>query len=228
MSLFCLVHGAFLGAWCWEMLIPELKAGNHQVVAMDLPLEDPEAGAVRYAEAVLQALKGVDDDVVLVGHSMTGLFIPLIASQRKVRKLVFLAGGIPKVGTSVSERLQGFESDMFNPDPDCLNQDPSQDEAVAMKLLFHDCEPDVARWAVSKLRPQASRLIYSEVSPLQVWPDVESSYILCTEDRTFTPGWSRRAAREILGVNAIELPGGHCPQLSRPSHLADILIKTIN
>lgn len=193
---------------------------------MDLPLEDSEAGAVRYAEAVLQALKGVDDDVVLVGHSMTGLLIPLIATQRKVRKLVFLAGAIPKVGTSVTERLQGLEADMFN--PDCLNQDPLQDEAVAMKLLFHDCEPDVARWAVSKLRPQASRLIYSEVSPLQVWPDVEASYILCTDDQTFTSAWSRRAAREILRVNAIELPGGHCPQVSRPSHLADILIKTIN
>ena len=226
MSVFCLVHGACLGAWCWERLIPHLEACGHEAIAMDLPLEDPEAGAVRYAEAVLQALKGVDDDVVLVGHSMSGLLIPLIATQRKVRKLVFLAGCIPKVGTSVTERLQGFEPDMFN--PDCLNQDPSQDEAVAMKFLFHDCEPDVARWAVSKLRPQASRLIFSEVSPLPFWPDVESSYILCTDDQTLTPAWSRRAAREILGVNAMELPGRHCPQLSRPSHLADILIKTIN
>ncbi|HAJ62121.1 MAG TPA: alpha/beta hydrolase, partial [Cyanobacteria bacterium UBA8543] len=210
MSTFCLVHGAFLGAWCWEKLIPHLEGWGHHAIAMDLPLEDPEAGAVRYAEAVLQTLKEVDDDVVLVGHSMTGLFIPLIASQRKVRKLVFLAGGIPKVGTSVTERLSSSEPDMFNPDG--VDQDPSQDEAVATKLLFNDCEPDVARWAVSKLRFQASRLIFSEVSPLQVWPDVESSYILCTDDQTFTPGWSRRTAREILGVDAIELPGGHCPQ----------------
>lgn len=226
MSIFCLVHGASLGAWCWEKLIFHLEACGHQAIAMDLPIEDPEAGAVRYAEAVLQALKGVNDDVVLVGHSMSGLFIPLIASQRKIRKLVFLAGGIPKVGTSVTERLSGSEADMFN--PDCPNQDPSQDKAVAMKLLFHDCEPDVARWAVSKLRPQASRLIFSEVSPLQVWPDIESSYILCTGDQTFTHGWSRRAAHEILGVDAIELPGGHCPQVSRPFQLAEVLIKTIN
>lgn len=225
MSIFCLVHGAFLGAWCWEKLVSHLEAFGHQAIAMDLPLEDREAGAVRYAEAVLQALKGVDDDVVLVGHSMTGLLIPLIASQRKVRKLVFLAGGIPKVGTSVTERFYGSEPDMFNPDG--VNQDPSQDEAVAMKLLFHDCEPDLAQWAVSKLRPQASRLIFSEVSPLQIWPDVESSYILCTDDQTFTPGWSRRAAREILGVEAIELPGGHCPQVSRPFHLAEVLTSTL-
>jgi hypothetical protein len=76
MSLFCLVHGAFLGAWCWDLLIPELEARGHEAVAMDLPLEDPDAGAVRYAEEVLQALQGAGDDVVLVGHSMSGLFIP--------------------------------------------------------------------------------------------------------------------------------------------------------
>ena len=31
------------------------------------------------------------------------------------------------------------------------------------------------------------------------------------------------AARERLGVEAIELPGGHCPHVSRPAHLAEVL-----
>jgi hypothetical protein len=31
------------------------------------------------------------------------------------------------------------------------------------------------------------------------------------------------AARKRLGVDAIELPGGHCPYLSRPIHLASVL-----
>jgi pimeloyl-ACP methyl ester carboxylesterase len=189
---------------------------------MDLPLEDPDAGAVRYAETVLQALQGVGDDVVLVGHSMTGLVIPIVANQRPVRKLVYLAAGIPKVGTSLIERIShGDESDMFNSVAPA--KDPSQDEAVAMKLLFHDCEPDVANWAIANLRPQASALIFSEISPLQSMPNVESAYIVCTEDRTFTLAWSKRAAYELLGVEAIALPGGHCPQISRPVHLAEIL-----
>ncbi len=222
MSLFCLVHGAHLGAWSWNLLVPELERRGHQTVAMDLPLEDPDAGAVRYAETVLQALQGVGDDVVLVGHSMTGLVIPIVANQRPVRKLVYLAAGIPKVGTSLIERIShGDESDMFNSVAPA--KDPSQDEAVAMKLLFHDCEPDVANWAIANLRPQASALIFSEISPLQSMPNVESAYIVCTEDRTFTLAWSKRAAYELLGVEAIALPGGHCPQISRPVHLAEIL-----
>jgi hypothetical protein len=116
---------------------------------------------------------------------------------------------------------QDDESDMFHSGAPV--KDPSPDEALAMELLFHDCEPDVAKWAIANLRPQASALIMSEISPLQSMPDVESAYIVCTEDRTFTPTWSKRAAYELLGVEAIALPGGHCPQISRPAHLAEVL-----
>jgi pimeloyl-ACP methyl ester carboxylesterase len=173
---------------------------------------------------VLQALQGAGDDVVLVGHSMSGLFIPFVANQRAVRKLVYLAAGIPKVGTSVVDRvLHGNESDMFN--PACLNKDPSKDEAVALEMLFHDCKPEVAHWAISKLRHQASRVVFAEISPIQAMPDIESAYIVCTEDRTVDPAWSKRTARELLGVEAIALPGGHCPQISRPVHLAEVLTK---
>lgn len=63
----------------------------------------------------------------------------------------------------------------------------------------------------------------TEVCPLQAWPEVPSSYIVCTEDRTISSDWSRRASHDLLGVKAIELPGGHCPYLSRPANLADVL-----
>ena len=39
MSTFVLVHGAFLGAFCWERLVPELQALGHETVAFDLPIE---------------------------------------------------------------------------------------------------------------------------------------------------------------------------------------------
>jgi len=40
---------------------------------------------------------------------------------------------------------------------------------------------------------------------------------------TITPAWQRRAARELLGVEPVELPGGHCPHVSQPEVLADLL-----
>jgi len=90
MTTFGLVHGAWHGGWCWQYLIPELEARGHRAVAMDLPTDDPQAGAERYAAIVVRALDSFDEDVVLVGHSLAGLTIPVVASLRPVRHLVYL------------------------------------------------------------------------------------------------------------------------------------------
>jgi hypothetical protein len=62
-----------------------------------------------------------------------------------------------------------------------------------------------------------------EIFPLEHWPAVVSSFILCREDRTVRPEWLRKAVRDRRGVTAIELPGGHCLHVSRPAELADVL-----
>ena len=95
-------------------------------------------------------------------------------------------------------------------------------QAVAMRFLLHDCPPEIAREAFRRLRPEPG-VLGKEASPLGAWPDVPSAYIVCADDRTATPAWARRAARERLGVEPIEIPGGHCPFLSRPRHLAEAL-----
>ena len=41
---FVLVHGAYHGAWCWDMLRTELEAKGHDTSAVDLPNADPGAG----------------------------------------------------------------------------------------------------------------------------------------------------------------------------------------
>src|SRR4029077_15910029 len=80
MATFALVHGAWHGGWCWDRLIPALEARGHHAVAVDLPTEDWSAGCAEYAAIALDALRGADEDVVVVGHSLAGLTIPLIAT----------------------------------------------------------------------------------------------------------------------------------------------------
>ena len=102
-ATFGLVHGAGHGAWCWQRLIPVLEALGHRAWAMDLPVEDPEAGCLRYAEVVDKAIPPADD-LVLVGHSLGGLTIPLVAARRPVRKLVFLCALVPVFGRTLLEQ----------------------------------------------------------------------------------------------------------------------------
>lgn len=94
MSIFGLVHGCCQTGWVWHRVISELAIRGHQAVAMDLPLEDPDAGASEYAEAVVHSLEGTTAPVVVVGHSMAGAVIPVVAARRPVARLVFLAAAV--------------------------------------------------------------------------------------------------------------------------------------
>jgi pimeloyl-ACP methyl ester carboxylesterase len=95
-------------------------------------------------------------------------------------------------------------------------------EDAAVEVFYHDCDPADARAAVARLRRQAAAP-RRERCPLTAWPSGRRVSIVCPEDRAIAVDWARRAARERLGVEPIELPGGHSPFLSRPGELAALL-----
>jgi hypothetical protein len=228
MATFALVHGAGHGAWCWERLIPILEARGHRAFAMDLPCEDQTAGTERYAEIVDRALPAASD-LVLVGHSLAGLTIPLVAARRAVARLVFLCALVPEFGRSFLDQVRA-DPELYHPvsrtHPGRLTADDGtvtfRDEAAACDVFFQDCTPADVSWAFARLRPQAAAP-RREVCPLSSWPPGDRAYILCREDHAISPAWSRRVARERLGVEPIELGGSHSPFISQPSALADVL-----
>lgn len=228
MATFGLVHGAGHGPWCWARLSPALEALGHRVVVAELPCEDPAAGAVRYAEIVDAALPPADD-LILVGHSLGGLTIPLVAARRAVRRLVFLCALIPAFGRTFLDQAAedpGIYHPVIRAHPGRVTDADGaiwfRDEAAARDVFYHDCAPDDVRWAFQRLRRQAAapRL---EPCPLAAWPPGARTSIVCRDDRAVAPDWSRRAARERLGVEALELDGSHSPFLSRPLELARVL-----
>jgi pimeloyl-ACP methyl ester carboxylesterase len=219
-SLFCLVHGSTQNASCWDLLIPKLEQRGHDTVRMNLPTNEPEASATRYADVIAEAIPADRGDTVVIAHSASGLFLPLVPRKRRIRRLVFLAAVIPQLGKSLLDQVSD-DPQMFN--PEWIGKDPTKDEQIAQYFLFHDCSPDVSKWALSTMSLMYARQAYVEACPLSFWPAVPSSYILCLDDRTIQPEWSRRAARERLGADPIELPGGHCPYMSRAGELAEVL-----
>jgi pimeloyl-ACP methyl ester carboxylesterase len=222
---FVLVHGAYHGAWCWELAGRELTDRGHQVVAMDLPIDDPAAGLLDYRDAVLEAAASLEKPIV-VGHSMAGAIIPLVAASRAVSKLVFLCAFVPWPGRSLnqlraSEPVETYRLTTVEFE-DLGNRVWAMGEGTARELFFHDVPDELAAWAHNLLRPQAYA-VFEEASPLRAWPEVASAYIVCAQDRALDPEWSRATARDRLGVTAIELSGGHSPFLGRPAELASAL-----
>lgn len=222
MTGYCLIHGSGQGPAGWKLLADELQRRGHKVLTPAFEIGRTDQGLVWHAETIVKALdrSGLNSaDVICVAHSASGMYLPLIAERWRPRRMIFLAAVVPRPGMSV---IQQHERDptMFN--PAWAKQNP-RDEKVAIEFVYHDCPPDRLAWALSTRVYFYARRALEEPCPLRVWPDVPSTYIMCADDRTITPAWQRKAARELLGVEPIELPGGHCPHVSRPEMLADVL-----
>ena len=226
MATFGLVHGAWHGAWCWDRLVPELDALGHTAIAAELPSDHPEASLADYAATVAESLEGTDGEAIIVGHSLGGLTIALVPDLRPVSALVFLAAFVPRPGVSAQEEFQagafqlseGFDAGRTIDELGRSSLDPEK----AADALFGDLDPDAARVAASKLRPQG-QLTQEEPHPLEAWPDVPSFFIHCTQDRSHTHEFDQAHARERLGVEPLEIETGHSPFLSRPKELAAML-----
>jgi pimeloyl-ACP methyl ester carboxylesterase len=225
-TTFALVHGSMGGSWCWEEITGLLADGGHSVIAVDLPCDDVSATFDDYAETVCGACAHVDDDLVVVGHSLGGATIPLVAARRPVARLVFLASLIPPLGVPLGAFLAerpdlhpvGMMSDMVAVDEAGSHILPPD---RAIHWFFHDCDPAVAQRAAARLRPQSATLLGLPY-PLSEWPDTPSSYIRCESDRALPEGWAD-VAKERLGVEPIVIPGGHSPYYRDPAGLVQLL-----
>lgn len=227
MSQFVLVHGGGGGPWVWELLEPELERRGHRSLAVEMPVDQVGVGMSGYIDAVCDQMAaglGGDPEVVLVGHSLGGHVIPYVANRRPVQALVFLAAALPgdydrsEAGTGP---LPGLRDD----DPYRFTLDDQGravlSEEAAIGRFYHDCPPDVARRMVARHRPQ-SQSFRTGIPPLDRWPDARRFYISCADDRSSAAGKAARAAG-VLGVEPIQLPGGHSPMVSRPGTLAELL-----
>jgi pimeloyl-ACP methyl ester carboxylesterase len=224
MSIFALVHGAWHGAWCWERLVGPLRDRGHEVVVPELPSEDPELGLEDYADTIDRAL-GDADDVVVVPHSLGGLVGPVVAARRPLRALVYLNALVPEPGLSFGDQLSASDEQVLlfegGREVDEEGRSHWPDPEVTARIMYGDLPPDDARWAAGHLRSQAQRS-QTERSPAPP-AGLRTESIIGTDDRIVSPEWSRRVARERLGVEAIELPTGHFPMISHPEQLAEAL-----
>ena len=226
MSDVLLIHGACHGGWCWDDVATFLSESGHRPTAVDLPCDDPESGLSEYADAALASLPAKTQDLIVVGHSLGALTAPLIAERIPTRRLVFVAGIIGSPGMSLADlatvdadrdvRLGKGELEFDKSGLFCFSR------AGAMRALYHDCESQAAEDSLARLRFQRS--MWNEVAKFDDWRADEIISIVCSEDRVVSPDWGRRVSRERLGVEAIDLDGGHSPWLSRPSQVADLIV----
>ena len=224
MVTFGLVHGSQHGAWCWDRVVPELERRGHDVVAVDLPCDDPDVGVDGYADVVVSSLAG-RDRVVLVGHSLGSLTIPVVASRRPTERLIFLCSVPTGPGPALDADLADMVTPAFLAAGRTIDDAGREtlDLADAAAVFYQDCTPEDTEWALARLRPQSRRPLL-EPGPLHEWPAVPVSVVLGRDDGAVNMEWAIAAATARLDGDApIIIEGGHSPFLARPVELAEVL-----
>jgi pimeloyl-ACP methyl ester carboxylesterase len=230
---FVLVHGGFHGAWCWVKLVSELERLGHTAVAVDMPghgnRAEESASLAGYRDAILEAIEPGD---VLVAHSMGGFPTSVAADAAidRVRHVVYLAAGLPIEGQPMSAagagRLSARES-IAEPIDEGRRMRIRSDEA-AIEFFYHDCSPELARWACSKLTPQPVAPVLEPISIPRFWKaQLSRSLILCRQDRAAGGPDAVAASVARLGVDPLWIDTSHSPFLSQPAACADLILKAI-
>jgi pimeloyl-ACP methyl ester carboxylesterase len=182
-----------------------------------MPFDDPAAGFEARVGPALAALEGVPGPVIVVGHSASSAYAAFVAEATPGSLLVHLC---PRLGP-------------FPPPtgaPDTFRRDFPKPSSNAAGLVVWDTESaidsmyarlprETARTLAERLRPGAPAAQY----PLPGHPDVPTVLVYATDDEIFEPAWERFMARELLGIEPIEISGGHFPMVENPEALADLL-----
>lgn len=215
MTTFCLIHGAWHDGACWEPLADCLRARGHDVVAPDLPYHDPHAS---YEDRIRPALDVFEGNGVVVGHSLGSGYAPLVAGARPGSLLVHLC---PRLGPFPPP--PGAPA-VFRPGipwpPDRPDGTSAWDAEAAIAFMYARLPTDSAHALAQHLQPLAPP---AGAFPLSGHPDVPTALLYAAGDEFFEPDFERFMARELLGVEPLELPGGHFPMVEDPEALADLL-----
>jgi len=236
---FVLVHGGGMSSRYWDRLLAHL---DHAAFAVDLPGragKDADLMTLTVEECVDSAVTdvrgAVADDIVLVGHSSGGLFVPGIgaALAPRVRHVVLDAATVPaEAGTGLdvmkeSHRdrvIMGMESARRD---GWVLQTPGPEPADKVREAYggDPLPDDLIEWINDPVRcVRDSMNFYFQPVHWSSIAEVPTTYIKHLRDRPTPPALQdANIARLPTPPEVEEIDSGHIPAVTHPEQLATIL-----
>jgi pimeloyl-ACP methyl ester carboxylesterase len=231
---FVLIHGAWHGAWCWDLVAERLRAAGHEVIAPDLPGlgrdETPldQVSLASWADFVADLVRAAREPVVLVGHSRGGVVVTEVAERvpERVRVLVYLTAFLLPDGKAIADMLT-----MVEPRPitqGAMVHGPNVTSTIAAEkvgpVFYNTTSPPLVE--------RATRLVCAEpmmsfMTPVHTtdarWGRVRRAYVECLQDNAITIELQRLMQSALPCAPVVTLDTDHSPFFSAPAVLAAAL-----
>jgi len=223
------VHGALVrdGAWWWRKtadLLRERTGVESRSLALpscgETAPEEVAGGLVADAAALRRALDDVDAAIV-VGHSYGGTVIAEAGRHPAVSRLLYISSYLPDSGQAQAEIMSG-ESDPVSiaDNGDATLSLSGYTEASFAARFLQDADDTDRRDAWQRVTAQSAAAFTTPTSAAG-WNGVDSTYIVCGQDRSTSVGLQRFHAGRA--TRSVQLPTGHHPFVSRPDLVVDQL-----
>jgi pimeloyl-ACP methyl ester carboxylesterase len=229
MARFVLVPGAWLGAWAWKDVVPELEKKGHSAFPVTLTgmgervhLASKDVGLDTAVEDVLNVMKYNElDDIVLVGHSFAGKVAAVVADRAhdKVSKVIYLDSFRPD---NVTEPQGGFDpTKEFGAQPPGALAVPLTDKTI--DAIGKDVQGKTRVWMKSLATPWPMKMARDTLTLSKNYDWKKETYIFCTltgdpVDEIIAGKWGKLNGPYKL------METGHWPMITKPKELAGNLI----
>lgn len=235
-----LIHGAWMGAWAYDALLPRLNDAGLVARAIDLPGNGVDGRSARRAtlETYVDCVRAHADElggrVAVVGHSLGGFVATAFAEEypEQVCAVIYLAGMCLPEGRQFGQVLKQLveEGHEAGPAPHIeraadgltLTMPPAQ----AIRYVFSDVPTKEAEAAAAKLTPQpvSGFFITSHTTAERFGrPSIKKLYVEARADRMLVLPAQRLMQTYVPGMPVISLGTGHVPQLTDPAGVAQAL-----
>jgi pimeloyl-ACP methyl ester carboxylesterase len=223
-SPFVLVPGAWSGAWNWKPIVGPLRGDGHEVYPVTLTglgershLISPDINLQTHITDVVNIIEFNDlTDVVLVGHSYSGMVVTGVAGEipGAIRHLVYVDSFLPEQGENFRDCLP----------PELAARNAERAEGHILPVPDGPGEapdPEVAAWMQAKHRPHP---VGTMTQPLPKGrPDsIPGTYVRCTESYTAAPLEKHVERARAAGFTIHDLPTIHHCMFTMPDELIGI------
>lgn len=233
MAHYLFIHGAWHGSWCWDKISSHLKAKDCRFSTIDLPgrginpLPFNKITLATHVDHLLKIISSIEEEVILVAHSMGGLIASQVAEEipHRIKKIIYIAGFLPQNGDSLislSEKYnhkntpQGIVIDFEN---HCISV-----EKDAIANLFYHCssKTDIDHAKIASCK-EAYLPFIGTVSLSEKYYNIPKLYIQCTLDKAITIE-AQKSMCERVPCDIKVLETDHSPFFSEPEKLVNLIL----
>jgi pimeloyl-ACP methyl ester carboxylesterase len=238
MAHIALLHGGLHGSWCWKPIEEALDGSNiaEKVFALDMP----GCGKKRYRDSSNDSLAAIATElnqdirdaglrnVVLVGHSIAGVLLPMMAADDPslFSRLIYLTTSLPLEGESINQ-MMGTTIHGQDPNHVGFPLDPltTSREDLAVAMFSPDLSSAQLTWLMGEVAQDKTppALTIEPVTRKGYDGKIPTVYILTLRDPILPPAWQRIFAERALCERVVEIDTPHEPFISHPRLLVETL-----